>query len=124
MLKIKLDNSLGPEIKKDARDIILEFIRSRPPLRKSSLRTITKHKPEPLNMHEQLMLSIRSYSKPSLRKTHVDYDSMCSFKNSFSKKNESSSNSSTNESIIKKRLLKADKKLLNNLTSSDDVSVN
>ena len=116
---------MGPEIKKDARDIILEFIRSRPPLRKSSLRTLTKHKPEPLNLHEQLMLSIRNYSKPTLRQTHIDYDSMCSLKNSFSKKNESNNNSSSNnsESINKKRLLKADKKLLNNLTSSDDVSI-
>ena len=61
-----MDNSLGPEIKKDARDIILDFIRSRPPLKSSSKRNLNPKiikKDEPINQHEQLMLSIRNYSK-------------------------------------------------------------
>lgn len=65
---------MGPEIKKDARDIILDFIRSRPPLKSSSKRNLNPKiikKDEPINQHEQLMLSIRNYSTP-LRKIATD----------------------------------------------------
>lgn len=66
-----MDKSIGPEIKKDARDIILDFIRSRPPLKNSSKRNLKPKiikKDEPINLHEQLMNSIRNYSTP-LRKS-------------------------------------------------------
>ena len=124
----KRENALGPEIKKDARDIILDFIRSRPPLKKSSLRVVKaikqSQKQQPVNAHEQLMISIRSF-KSSLRKTNIDYDTISSFKykNNLVKSNESGDtfNGASPATQQKKRLLKADKKLLNNLTSSDDV---
>lgn len=65
----QLDNSFAPEIKKDARDIILEFIRSRPPLKPVKLTYNSLNtKSEPLSIHEKLMQSIRTYSTP-LRKT-------------------------------------------------------
>ena len=115
---------LGPEIKKDARDIILDFIRSRPPLKKSSLRVIktVKQQQQPLNVHEQLMISIRNFQSP-LRKTNFDYNAMSSFKhkNNLDVSNENDANGSP-ATQQKKRLLKPDKKLLNNLTSSDDVN--
>ena len=58
---------------KDAQAIILHYIRSRPPLRDASLRILKasakfKPKPKPINLHEQLMNSIRNNSTP-LRKT-------------------------------------------------------
>lgn len=114
--KVSLDASLGPEIKKDARDIILEFIRSRPPLKKCSQRTIkqsarvlAKSKSQPVNLHEQLMISIRNYSTPLRKIEHL-------------KVAKNTNPESTNETTRQpKRLIKADKKLLNNLTSSDDV---
>lgn len=114
--KVSLDSSLAPEIKKSARDIILEFIRSRPPLRKSSLRKLNtsksfSHKQQP-NLHEQLMHSIRTYSTP-LRKINVESVAVTN-------QNESVVNDSKNES--KRRIVKADKKLLNlNLNLSDTV---
>ena len=116
---------MGPEIKKDARDIILDFIRSRPPLKKSSLRTIKTAKQQPMNVHEQLMNSIRNFASP-LRKTDLDYDKMSSFnKNKMytNKANENANDANASSPSMQKtkRLLKADKKLLNNLTSSDDV---
>ena len=41
--KVSVD-TLNNELKKDARDIILEFIRSRPPLKKTSLRNLNNTK--------------------------------------------------------------------------------
>jgi hypothetical protein len=102
-----LDSSLGPEIKKDARDIILEFIRSRPPLRKSSQRNLNNSKiarQETLNPHEKLMASIRNYSTP-LRKTPVIDRTRLNITN----------NSLNQQDSQKKRPIKP------NLTSSDDV---
>lgn len=121
--KVSLDKSLGPEIKKDARDIILDFIRSRPPLKKSSLRclpqndkVLTHARSQPINLHEQLMNSIRNHTVP-LRKMAIVNDPL------DSKTNKSDLNlGSKDSSKVIKRLLKPDKKLLSNLTSSDDVN--
>ncbi|CAF0716819.1 unnamed protein product [Brachionus calyciflorus] len=116
--KVSLDASLAPEIKKSARDIILEFIRSRPPLRKSSLRSLNtsrsfSFKQQPPNLHEQLMNSIRNYSTP-LRKIQIEEKKSTRSIGETSFKDESKIEVKQN-----RRLLKADKKLLNNLTSSD-----
>jgi spire-like protein len=115
--KVPVD-TLNNELKKDARDIILEFIRSRPPLKKTSLRNLnnTKIKNEPLNLHEQLMNSIRNYSTP-LRK--ISTQKINNDVNLYKYCDESLNKSNIENK--KKRLLKPDKKLLNNLTSSDDV---
>lgn len=99
-----------PELKKDARDIILEFIRSRPPLKKSSQRKL-KPRNIKLNLHDQLMISIQTYSKP-LRKVPEK------------KKTAVDSETGSVEKTNTKRLLKVDKKLLNTFSSSDDVSLN
>lgn len=145
-----MDNTIGPELKKDARDIILDFIRSRPPLKSSSKRSLNPRivrKDEPVNLHEQLMNSIRNYSTP-LRKISIDKTSRRKknflflktcfnshnvfvylfFSNQDKSLNSTENNSSSNNqgqdtSKHQKKLLKADQKLLSNLTSSDDVII-
>jgi spire-like protein len=114
--KVNMDRSLAPQVKKDARDIILEFIRSRPPLKKSSARKLNKVKSQPANLHEQLMNSIRNYEIPSLRKTTTVNKSRSS---EFAKLG--GNGEAAVEAKVPKRLLKVDTNLLNNLTSSDDV---
>lgn len=108
----KLDKSMVIEQKSNnARDIILEFIRSRPPLKKSSLRKL-KPRNIKLNMHDQLMISIRTYDKP-LRKVPEKEEPQGE-----------SMDGSAGPPVVKKRLLKVDKKLLNNnFSSSDDVNI-
>lgn len=70
------------------------------------------------------MVSIRNYSTP-LRKTHLDYDTMSSFNRNkhLTKQNENGSVDINGSPATKKRLLKADKRLLNHLTSSDEVII-
>eukprot|EP00094_Tigriopus_californicus_P012961 TCALIF_12532-PA protein Name:"Similar to spir Protein spire (Drosophila melanogaster)" AED:0.16 eAED:0.16 QI:480/0.81/0.75/1/0.90/0.91/12/178/1180 len=67
--KIMVDGEIPQMVKKDAHNIILEFIRSRPPLRPASKRAIqpTRRESTPV---ELLMESIRnSKARSSLRKT-------------------------------------------------------
>lgn len=124
--KVSLEkNSIGAAIKKDARDIILDFIRSRPPLKKSSQRKLNRtastsllgshNKSQPVNLHEQLMVSIRNYSTP-LRRVETQLKKSTTMATT-------SSGDQVEVEIKKKKLIKVDKKLLNNLTnnSSDDV---
>ena len=124
--KVSRENALGAAIKKDARDIILDFIRSRPPLKKSSQRKqkpLAVSKSQPVNLHEQLMVSIRNYSTP-LRRVDLKLNSaqQQQANNNTSDILPDSTTASGNQQQKQKRLLKADKKLLNHLTSSDDVS--
>lgn len=116
--KVSLDQSIGAAIKKDARDLILDFIRSRPPLKKPSQRKSQRlsaavlSRSQPVNLHEQLMMSIRNYSTPLRRVELVS-----------SKTTTTTIDPSTSApvEVKKKKLIKVDKKLLNRLTSSDDV---
>lgn len=118
--KVSLEHSLGAAIKKDARDIILDFIRSRPPLKKPSQRKTHStrssaallSKSQPVNLHEQLMMSIRNYSTP-LRRVEIPSKSLS--------KTADPNSSAPAVEVKKKKLIKVDKKLLNNLTSSYDV---
>lgn len=103
--------TLQIEAKKEARDIILEFIRSRPPLKKSSQRKL-KPRQIKLNHHDQLMISIRTFCRP-LKKVPEKLEQ---------KETEIDGNGET-KTVVKKRLLKVDKKLLKDkFSSSDDVS--
>ena len=72
--KASMDTTLPHEVKKDARDIILDFIRSRPPLKKSSLRKMPQSSLRPnVSKHELLMNEIRGdENKTRLRK--LDFD--------------------------------------------------
>lgn len=67
--KVMVDGKLPPKVKKDAHDIILDFIRSRPPLKPASERQLP---PPRVNCtpQELLMQSIRSgEARESLKKT-------------------------------------------------------
>jgi len=67
--KIMVDGELPPRIKKDAHDIILHFIRHRPPLKPASERQLQPKRKESTPV-ELLMDSIRnSNARASLRKT-------------------------------------------------------
>jgi spire-like protein len=71
-----VDGSLPPRIKKDAHAIILEFIRSRPPLKKVTDRVLPPPPKKISNPIELLMESIRQehHLKPiSRRKDNHDY---------------------------------------------------
>jgi spire len=108
-------SSLNINLKKDARDLILDFIRSRPPLRSHSLRKESKRiVKEPPTLHEELMNAIRT-SKP-LRKIERT--------NSVN-----SMDSSQQQQQQQKRLLKVDKnlaihKFFQNEEESDDEELN
>eukprot|EP00093_Oithona_nana_P001430 01430.XXX_3188_210_1 [CDS] Oithona nana genome sequencing. len=67
--KIMVDGELPPRMKKDAHDIILQFIRHRPPLKPASERQLQPKRKESTPV-ELLMDSIRnSDARASLRKT-------------------------------------------------------
>jgi len=66
--KVIVDGRVPPRVKKDAHDIILEFIRSRPPLKPASERKLTECRKQSTPM-DLLLESIRSESsRKSLRK--------------------------------------------------------
>merc|ERR1719266_835133 len=67
--KIMVDGELPPRLKKDAHDIILQFIRTRPPLKPAAERQLLPARKESTPV-ELLMESIRnSNARASLRKT-------------------------------------------------------
>ncbi|XP_025114708.1 protein spire homolog 1-like isoform X4 [Pomacea canaliculata] len=63
--KIMVNGDIPPKVKNDAHAVILDFIRSRPPLRQVKDRKLRSLPPKPPDPHEQLLLDIRA--KPKLR---------------------------------------------------------
>ncbi|XP_076323370.1 protein spire homolog 1-like [Tachypleus tridentatus] len=61
--KIMVNGDIPPRLKKDARVLILEFIRSRPPLVPVSKRKLPPPPQRPPTLYEQLMASIRQHPK-------------------------------------------------------------
>lgn len=59
--------AITAQVKKDAHDMILEFIRSRPPLTKASLRKMKQHPKKSPSLHDKLLSEIRS--SPKLKPT-------------------------------------------------------
>lgn len=59
--------NITAQVKKDAHDVILEFIRSRPPLTKASLRKIKQFPKKSPSQHDKLLSEIRS--PPKLKPT-------------------------------------------------------
>lgn len=55
--------AITAQVKKDAHDMILEFIRSRPPLSKASLRKMKQHPKKSPSLHDSLLSEIRSSPK-------------------------------------------------------------
>lgn len=61
--KVMVNGDLPPRIKKDAHELILDFIRSRPPLVPVSKRILKPAPPKQVTLYEKLMESIRQEHK-------------------------------------------------------------
>lgn len=61
--KVMVNGDIPPRLKKSAHEIILEFIRSRPPLNPVSARKLKPHPPQPPCLHERILEEIRSERK-------------------------------------------------------------
>ncbi|XP_051520640.1 protein spire homolog 1-like isoform X2 [Myxocyprinus asiaticus] len=61
--KVMVNGDIPPRLKKSAHEIILEFIRSRPPLNPVSARKLKPHPPKPPSLHERILEEIRSERK-------------------------------------------------------------
>nr|KAG5707481.1 hypothetical protein BaRGS_011985 [Batillaria attramentaria] len=63
--KIMVNGDIPPKVKNDAQAVILDFIRSRPPLRQVKDRKLKSLPPKPPDPHERLLQDIRA--QPKLR---------------------------------------------------------
>uniref|UniRef100_A0A672MK04 Spire-type actin nucleation factor 1a n=1 Tax=Sinocyclocheilus grahami TaxID=75366 RepID=A0A672MK04_SINGR len=61
--KVMVNGNIPPRLKKSAHEIILEFIRSRPPLNPVSARKLKPHPTRPPSLHERILEGIRSERK-------------------------------------------------------------
>ncbi|TKS88428.1 Protein spire -like protein 1 [Collichthys lucidus] len=61
--KVMVNGDIPPRLKKSAHEIILEFIRSRPPLNPVSARKLKPHPPRPRSLHERLLEGIKAERK-------------------------------------------------------------
>uniref|UniRef100_A0A8C4HGP4 Spire-type actin nucleation factor 1a n=1 Tax=Dicentrarchus labrax TaxID=13489 RepID=A0A8C4HGP4_DICLA len=61
--KVMVNGNIPPKLKKSAHEIILEFIRSRPPLNPVSARKLKPHPPRPRSLHERLLEDIKAERK-------------------------------------------------------------
>ncbi|XP_043073542.1 protein spire homolog 1 isoform X9 [Puntigrus tetrazona] len=61
--KVMVNGDIPPRLKKSAHEIILEFIRSRPPLNPVSARKLKPHPTRPPSLHERILEEIRSERK-------------------------------------------------------------
>ncbi|OCT76619.1 protein spire homolog 1 isoform X5 [Xenopus laevis] len=61
--KVMVQSDIQPRLKKSAHEIILDFIRSRPPLNPVSARKLKPTPPRPQSLHEQILEGIKSERK-------------------------------------------------------------
>ncbi|XP_067281077.1 protein spire homolog 1 isoform X5 [Pseudorasbora parva] len=61
--KVMVNGDIPPRLKKSAHEVILEFIRSRPPLNPVSARKLKPHPPRPPSLHERILEEIKSERK-------------------------------------------------------------
>ncbi|XP_075995413.1 protein spire homolog 1 isoform X2 [Genypterus blacodes] len=61
--KVMVNGDIPPRLKKSAHEIILEFIRSRPPLNPVASRKLKPHPVRPRSLHERLLEGIKSERK-------------------------------------------------------------
>uniref|UniRef100_A0A3B3DFN9 Spire-type actin nucleation factor 1a n=1 Tax=Oryzias melastigma TaxID=30732 RepID=A0A3B3DFN9_ORYME len=59
----QVNGDIPPRLKKSAHEVILEFIRSRPPLNPVSARKLKPHPPRPRSLHERLLEDIKAERK-------------------------------------------------------------
>uniref|UniRef100_A0A8C4PYD4 Spire-type actin nucleation factor 1b n=1 Tax=Eptatretus burgeri TaxID=7764 RepID=A0A8C4PYD4_EPTBU len=75
--KVMVQGDIPPRIRKSAHDIILDFIRSRPPLNPVVERRLRHPTPRPRSLHEQMLDEIRSDHRlrpvsPLLQRSHSE----------------------------------------------------
>ncbi|XP_051926555.1 protein spire homolog 1-like isoform X3 [Hippocampus zosterae] len=61
--KVMVNGDIPPRLKKSAHEVILEFIRSRPPLNPVSARKLKPTPPQPQSLHERLLEDIKTERK-------------------------------------------------------------
>ncbi|XP_077600235.1 protein spire homolog 1-like isoform X2 [Stigmatopora nigra] len=61
--KVMVNGDIPPRLKKSAHEVILEFIRSRPPLNPVSARKLKPTPPRPQSLHERLLEGIKTERK-------------------------------------------------------------
>ncbi|XP_026797981.2 protein spire homolog 1 isoform X2 [Pangasianodon hypophthalmus] len=61
--KVMVNGDIPPRLKKSAHEVILEFIRSRPPLNPVAARKLKPHPPRPPSLHERILEEIKAERK-------------------------------------------------------------
>ncbi|XP_062932835.1 protein spire homolog 1 isoform X2 [Cynocephalus volans] len=61
--KVMVNGDIPPRLKKSAHEIILDFIRSRPPLNPASARKLKPTPPRPRSLHERILEEIKAVRK-------------------------------------------------------------
>ncbi|XP_028593221.2 protein spire homolog 1 isoform X7 [Podarcis muralis] len=129
--KVMVNGDIPPRLKKSAHDIILDFIRSRPPLNPASARKLKPTPPRPRSLHERILEEIKSERKlrpvspDEIRRSRLDVSTPEASKNlsescqngSFSSEAKVNGIGATKLTVQRKRLLKAP--TLAELDSSD-----
>nr|XP_034981488.1 protein spire homolog 1 isoform X2 [Zootoca vivipara] len=129
--KVMVNGDIPPRLKKSAHDIILDFIRSRPPLNPASARKLKPTPPRPRSLHERILEEIKSERKlrpvspDEIRRSRLDVSTPEASKRlsescqngSFSSEAKVNGIGATKLTVQRKRLLKAP--TLAELDSSD-----
>ncbi|XP_042539601.1 protein spire homolog 1 isoform X2 [Dipodomys spectabilis] len=85
--KVMVNGDIPPRLKKSAHEIILDFIRSRPPLNPASARKLKPTPPRPRSLHERILEEIkaerklRPVSPEEIRRSRLDVNASESPKN-------------------------------------------
>lgn len=85
--KVMVNGDIPPRLKKSAHEIILDFIRSRPPLNPASARKLKPTPPRPRSLHERILEEIkaerklRPVSPEEIRRSRLDVTNPDSPKN-------------------------------------------
>ncbi|XP_021241257.1 protein spire homolog 1 isoform X1 [Numida meleagris] len=128
--KVMVNGDIPPRLKKSAHEIILDFIRSRPPLNPASARKLKPTPPRPRSLHERILEEIkaerklRPVSPDEIRRSRLDVSAPEAERKSADASvangglaSRGKQNGATQVTVQRKRLLKAP--TLAELDSSD-----
>ncbi|XP_032079028.1 protein spire homolog 1 isoform X1 [Thamnophis elegans] len=121
--KVTVNGDIPPRLKKSAHEIILDFIRSRPPLNPASARKLKPTPPRPRSLHERILEEIKSERKlrpvspDEIRRSRLDVPTSAASQNLLesciangsleSKAKVNGLGTTTKLTVQRKRLLKA-----------------
>ncbi|XP_039195198.1 protein spire homolog 1 isoform X3 [Crotalus tigris] len=120
--KVMVNGDIPPRLKKSAHEIILDFIRSRPPLNPASARKLKPTPPRPRSLHERILEEIKSERKlrpvspDEVRRSRLDVPTSAASQNllesciangSLESKAKVNGLGTTKLTVQRKRLLKA-----------------